>query len=48
MTVKEATYELGLSRQQIHRLINVYKTEGDSGFTHKNRGKLLQTKLIVK
>ena len=29
MTIKEATCELSLSRQQIHRLINIYKKEGD-------------------
>ena len=39
MTIKEATCELGLSRQHIHRLINIYKKEGESGFAHKNRGK---------
>ena len=48
MTIKEATCELGLSRQQIHRLINVYKKEGESGFAHKNRGKTPSNKIDYK
>ena len=48
MTIKEATCELSLSRQQIHRLINVYKKEGDSGFAHKNRGKTPSNKIDCK
>ena len=48
MTIKEATCELGLSRQQIHRLINVYKKEGESGFAHKNRGKTPSNKIDCK
>lgn len=48
MTIKEATCELGLSRQQIHRLINVYKKEGESGFVHKNRGKTPSNKIDCK
>ena len=48
MTIKEATCELGLSRQQIHRLINIYKKEGESGFAHKNRGKTPSNKIDYK
>ena len=48
MTIKEATCELGLSRQQIHRLINLYKKEGKSGFAHKNRGKTPSNKIDCK
>ena len=48
MTIKEATCELGLSRQQIHRLINIYKKEGESGFAHKNRGKTPSNKIDCK
>ena len=48
MTIKEATCELGLCRQQIHRLINVYKKEGESGFVHKNRGKTPSNKIDCK
>ena len=48
MTIKEATCEVGLSRQQIHRLINVYKKEGESGFAHKNRGKTPSNKIDCK
>ena len=48
MTIKEATCEVGLSRQQIHRLINVYKKEGESGFVHKNRGKTPSNKIDCK
>ena len=48
MTIKEATCELSLSRQQIHRLINVYKKEGESGFAHKNRGKTPSNKIDCK
>ena len=39
LTIKEATSELRISRQQIYRLINVYNTQGEQGFIHKNRGK---------
>ena len=39
MTRKEAEFELHKSRQQIYRLINIYKSEGEKGFIHKNRGK---------
>ena len=39
LTIKEATNELRISRQQIYRLINVYNTQGEQGFIHKNRGK---------
>ena len=48
MTIKEATCELGLSRQHIHRLINIYKKEGESGFAHKNRGKTPSNKIDCK
>ena len=48
MTIKEATCELGLSRQHIHRLINVYKKEGESGFVHKSRGKTPSNKFDCK
>ena len=39
ITRKEAMIELNLSRQQIYRLINLYKNEGIDGFIHGNRGK---------
>lgn len=39
MTIKEAMYELNISRQQIYRLIKIYNTENKKGFIHKNRGK---------
>ena len=39
MTINEATNELKISRQQVYRLINVYNTQGEQGFIHKNRGK---------
>ena len=39
ITRKEAMIELNLSRQQIYRLINLYSTKGQDGFTHGNRGK---------
>lgn len=39
ITRKEAMYELGFSRQQIYRLINLYHSEGKEGFIHGNRGK---------
>ena len=48
MTIKEATCELGLSRQHIHRLINIYKKEGESGFAHKSRGKTPSNKIDCK
>lgn len=38
-TIKEAMNELMLSRQQIHRLVIIYKSKGESGFVHGNRGK---------
>lgn len=39
MTRKEAMNELNLSRQQIYRLINAFKSKGKNGFIHGNRGK---------
>lgn len=39
MTRKEAMFELDLSRQQIYRLVNLYKSKGKEGFIHGNRGK---------
>lgn len=39
ITRKEAMAELKKSRQQIYRLINLYYSEGEEGFIHKNRGK---------
>ena len=48
MTIKEATCELCLSRQHIHRLINIYKKEGESGFAHKSRGKTPSNKIDYK
>ena len=45
MTRKDAAFELELSRQQIYRLIVVYKEIGKNGFIHKNRGKENPNKL---
>ena len=39
MTRKEAMFELDLSRQQIYRLVNLYKSKGKEGFINGNRGK---------
>lgn len=39
MTRKEAMLELNISRQQVYRLINLFKNEGIEGFVHGNRGK---------
>lgn len=39
ITNKEASIDLNLSRQQIYRLIQLYKSKGEAGFIHKNRGK---------
>ena len=39
ITRKEAMFELDMSRQQIYRLIELYKSKGKDGFIHKNRGK---------
>ena len=39
-TRKEASAELKLSLKQIDRLKQIYKTEGEQGFVHKNRGRL--------
>lgn len=36
---KDASIELNLSIRQIDRLINLYYSEGEEGFIHKNRGK---------
>ena len=38
-TRKEAMDDLNLSRQQIYRLIKIYKSKGQEGFIHGNRGK---------
>lgn len=40
MTRKEAMAELGITRQQIYRLIIKYHTDGESGFSHKNKNKI--------
>lgn len=39
ITRKEASVDLDLSLKQIDRLKNIYYSEGESGFVHKNRGK---------
>lgn len=39
MTRKEAMAELGVTRQQVYRLIIRYHTDGESGFLHKNKNK---------
>ena len=39
MTRKEAMFELNLSRQQVYRLVNLYKSKGKEGFINGNRGK---------
>lgn len=38
-SVKQASMELELSDRQIRRLLVKYKTEGETAFIHKNRGK---------
>ena len=40
MTRKEAMVELGITRQQVYRLIIKYHTDGESGFSHKNKNKI--------
>lgn len=40
MTRKEAMVELGITRQQVYRLIIKYHTNGESGFSHKNKNKI--------
>lgn len=40
MTRKEAMAELGITRQQIYRLIIKYHTDGESGFLHKSKNKI--------
>ena len=44
LTRKEAMFELNKSRQQIYRLVNVYHSEGKSGFIHGNRGNVPHNK----
>ena len=48
ITRKEAMFELNKSRQQIYRLINIYHSEGEIGFIHKNRGKISEKKIAEK
>lgn len=45
ITRKEAMFILNKSRQQIYRLINIYRNEGLQGFIHKNRGKASKYKI---
>lgn len=45
ITIKEAMFELKKSRQQIYRLVNIYKNLGESGFIHKNRGRNSEKKI---
>ena len=40
ITRKEAAYELDLSLKQIDRLKVIYRKYGETGFIHKNRGKV--------
>lgn len=40
MTRKEAMVELGITRQQVYRLIIKYHTDDESGFSHKNKNKI--------
>ena len=44
ITTKEAMFELKKSRQQIYRLVKIYKEEGEKGFIHKNRGNIPKNK----
>ena len=44
-TIKEAQLDLNLSRQQIYRLMDVYRNYGEDGFIHKGRGKTSHRKL---
>lgn len=39
ITIKEAMFELDMSRQQIYRLTKLYNEQGENGFVHKSRGK---------
>ena len=48
LTRKEAAYYLHLSLKQIDRLRIIYRIEGETGFIHKNRGKLSQKKIDKK
>lgn len=47
ITRKEAMVELGLTRQQIYRLIIKYRDEGEQGFSHKGKGKIPVNKINV-
>lgn len=46
ITRKDAMFELNKSRQQIYRLINLYHSEGEKGFIHKNRGRIPYNKKV--
>ena len=48
ITRKEAMGHLNLSRQQIYRLIKIYKSKGENGFIHGNRGKENKNKINEK
>lgn len=48
ITTKEAMFYLELSRQQVHRLCQVYLRYGTDGFIHKNRGKASKLKMPEK
>lgn len=45
ITRKEASIDLDLSLKQIDRLKNIYYSEGEFGFIHKNRGKKSPNKI---
>ena len=45
ITRKEAMFELKKSRQQLYRLICIYKQDGEAGLIHKNRGRTSEKKL---
>ena len=42
---KKASIIIGCSLRRINQLINIYKTEGKSGFVHKSKNKIPVNKL---
>lgn len=45
ITVKEASFALDLTRQQIYRLVKIYRLDGKIGFKHKNNGRSSYNKI---
>ena len=47
LTQKDASIKMGITDRQVRRLITKFKSEGELGLIHKNRGKLSDKKIPI-